>query len=172
MSDNKPVQMSDENGRDVVYPPDPSTPIRTYGLHRIFSCKGRFSAMWERRWRIVAVSSTTVVLMILWTFMQTPIYRATATIEIDRTDVITDLDIETQTRLLSAPSVARDVIQDLELERTAELAGPIVPDRADPLRHVMDAYLARLQVARPRDSEILSVSFDSSDPELAARIVN
>ena len=101
-----------------------------------------------------------------------------------------DIYPETESRLLVARSLAAKVIATEGLD-----ADPAFTGRRDPVKRwgaadvdpratlnllayqavpnwLVDRYLGGLQVRLPEDSELATVSFTSSNPELSARIVN
>jgi capsular exopolysaccharide synthesis family protein len=103
----------------------------------------------------------------------------------------TDDTLRTQFEVLKSRSLAKRVIQNLHLERmlefqkkklglgaaflkaVGEIFGPAQPDtEADELRPVVDEYLRRLSVVPVRQARLATVSFESQDPKLAARIIN
>jgi len=86
-----------------------------------------------RRWTIFAVLSTVVTLTVIYTLKQTPIYSATASVQIDKEnpnvlsfkgvyDIETESDdtLRTQYEILKSRRLARRVIEDLKLDRTEE----------------------------------------------------
>jgi capsular exopolysaccharide synthesis family protein len=147
---------------------------------------------------------TVVAVTILYTFKQTPIYQATASIQIDKEnpnilsfkdvyqiETATDDTLRTQFEVLKSRTLARRVIEDLKLDELVEfqqdsgsLASFIKSARdflspkalnskePDRLRPVVDAYLERLDVAPVRQARLVNISFESKDPELAARVIN
>jgi succinoglycan biosynthesis transport protein ExoP len=153
-----------------------------------------------RRWAILAILLTAVTTTVIYTLKQTPIYQATASIQIDKEnqniltfkdvyqiETSTDDTLRTQFEILKSRTLARRVIEDLKLDKSEEfkpqepgffgLATNYVRDilvpksvqgtkEPDQLRPIIDAYLGRLDVSP------VNVSFESKDPELAARVIN
>jgi uncharacterized protein involved in exopolysaccharide biosynthesis len=105
----------------------------------------------------------------IWSLKQTRIYRATVLLQIDAdkgksTDSKNEPAGEdaqiAQVRILSAKPLARLVIEDLTLQNNPEFASGV------------DDYLAHLDITTDGSSQLMKVSFESKDPELAARVAN
>lgn len=126
---------------------------------------------------IVAVVAASLGATWAITARVTPIYEATATVDIDRqtpTGVIgqdavranlndADQYLSTQIRLIQSDSVLRPVALKYDLMRhesgeDSRADGPI--------------QLRRLKVTRPSSTYLLTISYRSPDPELAASVAN
>ncbi len=112
--------------------------------------------------------------------------------EADRTvdnTVVDEEAVASQVQVILSRDLARRVIQQLKLGERAEfdpvLSGVSLPKvllalfgfARDPLRmtpeeRVLQAYYAKLNVSVVDKSRVISVSFASSDPDLAARVAN
>jgi polysaccharide biosynthesis transport protein len=144
--DEKPVHVPRERYPDLLYPEVPSLPSRSYGASEedTIHLLDYWHILVARRWTILAVFATIVTITGIATFKQTPIFRASATIQIDREnsnilsfkDVYevesgTDDTLQTQYKVLgTSRSLARGVIEELHLDREeafkpAESAGPL-----------------------------------------------
>src|SRR5581483_4909658 len=105
------------------------------------------------------------------------------------TAVVDEEAVTSQVQVILSRDLARRVIQQLKLGERAEfdpvLNGVSLPNvllglfglARDPLRmtpeeRVLQAYYARLNVSVVDKSRVISVSFASSDPDLAARVAN
>jgi succinoglycan biosynthesis transport protein ExoP len=104
----------------------------------------------------------------------------------------TDDTLRTQFEVLRSRSLARRVIENLHLDRVLEfqpkkpglmasaaktITGFLLPRSrseadSDNLRPTVDEYLRRLSVSPVRQARIATVSFESQDPKLAAKIIN
>ena len=162
----------------------------------------------NRRWTLLAVLSTIVTITMIYTFRQVPIYSATVTIQIEREDsdvlsfqeiyrpdLVQDDSLQTQFQVLQSRSLARRVVDDLNLEREEEfqprepsLVSQYVQELrnlfsrpsefeeassdSDPLRGMIDSYVGRIDVAPVRLTRLVEVSFEAEDPELATRVIN
>ena len=94
--------------------------------------------------------------------------------------------LESQVRLLASRSMARDVIEALDLEAEPELHRSLDPRErlaaglgigsaaadASNSAAVVDRFLDRLQVDRVGQTHVITIAFSSSDPALAARVAN
>lgn len=124
-------------------------------------------------------------LVLLWTIKQKPIYEAKALLEMEpenpnivtvrelfQIENVTDDYIETQYKLLQSDSLARDVIQQLRLDKRKEFnSGGPIGAAADEQR-VLQNFEERLNVIPIPRSRLVRVTFDSQDPRLAAGVVN
>jgi succinoglycan biosynthesis transport protein ExoP len=108
------------------------------------------------------------------------------------TDSVSDTFLETQYKILKSDALAESVIVRLGMEQMPEFA-PAVPwqkwmksflAQAAPVQgaaaarnsgvpqRTLDRFQDRLEVTPIRRSRLLTISFESQDPELAARVVN
>jgi uncharacterized protein involved in exopolysaccharide biosynthesis len=117
----------------------------------------------------MAALMTVLAVSMIWSLKQTRIYRSTVILQIDSDNgKSTDSKGESagedtqiaQVRILSAKPLARLVIEDLNLQNNPEFAAGV------------EDYLAHLDVAPDRSFQLIQVSFESKDPELAARVAN
>lgn len=136
----------------------------------------------HHKWRILAFVLVCVGSTLLVSSRLTPIYEATASIDVDRqapTGVIgqdasrmapndADQFLATQVRAIQADSVVRPVALRLNLiEMTAR-------QKQLPTSRVQNApvVLKNLKVTRPPNTYLLLISYRSPDPELAAEAAN
>jgi uncharacterized protein involved in exopolysaccharide biosynthesis len=124
-----------------------------------------------------------------------PVYIATARIEIDREntnilpfqgsdsyDYMMDLEnyIETQSKILTSETLALQTIRNSGLASNPDLAsgnGPSEAIATGSLKNQkrppeISAFLGSLSVRRVPNSSLMEVSIESTDPQLAARMVN
>lgn len=147
----------------------------------------------RRRWRTGLLIFLVVVIGVsTGSLMRAPVYRATGLLEIRQsagavpvetlfsTDGISDDDLETQFGILKSAKLAERVIANLGPD---ERVLPDVPEHASLAPRAVDADTKAAQlspealrnglIVNPhRGSRLVEVSFDSQDPELAARVVN
>jgi succinoglycan biosynthesis transport protein ExoP len=147
----------------------------------------------KHQWLILSFLLGLVTIVSIATFRMQPVYVATTRIEIDREntnilpfagtdpyDMYADLDnyIETQSKILLSETLALQTIKLTGLDNpagegiprekaltTASLANQKRPP-------ALSAFLGSLSVKRVPSSRLLDVSFESSDPQMAARVVN
>lgn len=148
----------------------------------------------DRRWVVLGVLAAVVATALALTLLTTPIYRALATIQIERdtikvinsegltpADSAFDRDFyQTQYELLRSRSLALRVIQDLGLiehphysKSAAGSGGSSAPDEIRARQQsLVGAVLGALSIEPIRNSQLVRINFDSADPELAARVAN
>jgi succinoglycan biosynthesis transport protein ExoP len=152
----------------------------------------------KHQWLIAAVFLAVVTIVTIATFRMQPIYEATSRIEIDREnsnpfpqagqdpyEVYEDLEnyIETQSKILTSATLALETIKSLNLDRDPRFGGrPADPstlevaassnDTAKAAPPALGAFLGGLSVKRVPSSQLLDVTFTTTDPKLAAEIVN
>ncbi len=154
-----------------------------------------------RRYRLLLLGALGVglglaVLLLAWL---PPVYVATAQVMIEplrqvpedsalpATGIADDgTAIDSQVKLLASRSMARQVIDALDLaaepelqrplavaERLGELAGvPRAAALEDGAGGLVDRFLERLEVARDGKTRVIRISFASSDPKIAALVAN
>src|SRR5437660_477391 len=146
-------------------------------------------------WLIVSFMLTVVTIVAIDNFRMKPVYVATARIEIDREnanllpfqgadpyDYTVDFDnyIETQAKILTSETLALQTIRNGGLSDRPEFSGPGGPSEAvasgsltNQIRpQELGQFLGSLSVKRVPNSRLMDVSFESTDPRLAARIAN
>jgi len=149
----------------------------------------------KHQWLILSFVLAVVTIVSVATFKMQPVYVATARIEIDREssnilpfpgndayDASMDLDnyIETQSKVLTSETLALQTIRDTGLSARPEFSGGSGPSEAVAIGSLANQkrppelaeFLGSLSVRRVPTSRLLDVSFESTDPVLAAKIVN
>src|ERR1700680_2557340 len=149
----------------------------------------------KHQWLILSFMLAVVTITAIGTFRTQPVYVATSRIEIDREtsnilpfqgtesyDYAVDLDnyIETQSKILTSETLALQTIRSGALAGQTDLAndlsatdaistGSLANMKAPP---EMAGFLAALSVKRVPNSRLMDVSFESTNPLLAAQTVN
>src|SRR5712664_1178527 len=149
----------------------------------------------KHQWLILSFMLAVVTIVAIATFRMQPVYVATARVEIDREnanilplqgtdsyDFIMDLDnyIETQSKILTSETLALQTIRNNGLSGRAEFSSPNGPSEAIASGSLanqkrppeLGEFLGSLTVKRVPNSRLMDVSFESTDPQLAARIAN
>src|SRR5579864_180765 len=149
----------------------------------------------KHQWLILSFMLTVVTIVAIATFRMQPVYVATTRIEIDREnsnilpfqgtdsyDYMMDLEnyIETQSKILTSETLALQTIRSSGLSTRPEFTSPNGPSEALATGSLenqkrppeLGAFLGSLGVKRVPNSRLLDVSFESTDPQFAARIVN
>ena len=131
----------------------------------------------KHRWLVDGLFLVTVLTVAIWTFLQTPMYQATATvlIEPEPPKVLNIQDVtpigaptqdyyRTQYEIITSRPIVEKTIEALNLkQRVPELARA-----ADPIR----AFQAGVTIEPKRNTRLVLVKFEHRDPALAAEITN
>ena len=148
----------------------------------------------KHQWLILSFLVAVVTFVSIATFRMKPIYVASAKLEIDREssnilpfpgadpyDYEMDLDnyIETQSRVLTSETMALQTIRNMNLADNPEFsgggdsgaiaAGSLKNQKLPP---EIGAFLGSLSVKRIPNTRLVEVTFESSDPQLAAVLLN
>lgn len=149
----------------------------------------------KHQWLILSFMLSVVTIVSIATFRMQPVYVATARIEIDKEnanilpfqgadsyDYMLDSDnyIETQAKILTSETLALQTIRNNGLALRPEYAGSggiseavahgnLANQKRPP---ELAEFLGNLSVKRVPNSRLMDVSFESTDPQLAARTVN
>ncbi|HKW64842.1 MAG TPA: polysaccharide biosynthesis tyrosine autokinase [Candidatus Acidoferrum sp.] len=149
----------------------------------------------KHQWLILSFMLSVVTIVSIATFRMQPVYVATARIEIgkenenilpfqggDSYDYMLDSDnyIETQAKILTSETLALQTIRNNGLALHPEFAGSGGISEAVANGNLANqtrppelaAFLGSLGVKRVPNSRLMDVSFESTDPRLAARTVN
>jgi len=149
----------------------------------------------KHQWLILSFLLAVVTIVSIATFRMKPVYVATTRIEIDREnsnilpfqgmdsyDYLLDLEnyIETQSKILTSETLALQTIRNGSLVSHPDFASASGPSEAIASGSLanqkrppeLGAFLGSLSVRRVPNSRLMDVSFESTDPQLAARVVN
>ena len=149
----------------------------------------------KHQWLILSFLLAIVTIVSIATFRMRPVYIATARIEIDREnanilpfqgadsyDYMMDLEnyIETQSKILTSETMALQTIRNSGLASNPGFSGGSGPSEAIATGSLANqkyppevgAFLGSLSVKRVPNTRLMDVSFESTDPQLAARMVN
>jgi polysaccharide biosynthesis transport protein len=146
----------------------------------------------KHQWLILSFTLAVVTIVSIATFRMQPVYIATTRIEIDREnanilpfqgtdsyDYMMDLEnyIETQSKILTSETLA---LQTIRLAGSAGSSGTSDPSQAvltgtlanQQRPPELGGFLGSLSVKRVPNSRLLDVSFEATNPLLAAQMVN
>ncbi len=140
----------------------------------------------RQKWKILGFVATCLLVTFLFSSRLTPIYEATAKIDVDRrapSGVIgqeasqapsvddSDTFITTQIELIQSDAVLRPVAERFNLLQRESQLEKLAAENA---RRKADApvYLKQLKISHPLNSYILHISYRSPDPQLAADVAN
>ena len=194
MADNESLSPIERNFPQRVSSLMPTTvELEAHGTEAHFALSTFWHIVMKRAWTIAIATLIVTVLTAAYTYRMVPIYRATASIDVEpdypQLQSINDLYRQapsddysfllTQVQVLQSDNMAWQTIEQLGLDRNQ---APSTPKR-DPQASAVQIAAAKkaaltrdlksnLHVEPLKDSRIIQVSLESSDPELAARIVN
>src|SRR5215469_14099572 len=149
----------------------------------------------KHQWLILAFLLSVVTIVSIATFRMRPVYIAKATVEVDREntnilpfqgadsyDYMMDLDnyIETQAKVLTSETLALQTIRNSGLAGNPEFSAGGAPSEAIATGSLANqkrppevgAFLGSLSAKRIPNSHLMEVSYESTDPVLAAHILN
>ncbi len=174
--------------------PEPFGPVRGHGLQWR---EGREDTgldvasilrIMPEHWKIiVGAVATGLLLAIVATFLTTPLYRASVTLEVNapRVEVLNENEganggsqqinswdfLLTQVGLLQSRSLAQRVAQDLDLANDPDFVPPGAK-AGDRLKVAAGRVAAGLRVTEPEEGQLITFSYISDDPETAAKVAN
>ncbi|SRR6266478_4988532 len=148
----------------------------------------------KHQWLILSFVLAVVSIVAIGSFRMQPVYVATTRIEIDREnsnilpfqgadayDYATDLDnyAETQSKILTSETLALQTIRSGVLSGQSDFSADLSSDAlaSGSLANMkpppeLASFLGSLSVKRVPNSRLMDVSFESTNPQLAAQIVN
>src|ERR1700740_1575341 len=149
----------------------------------------------KHQWLILSFLLTVVTIVSIATFRMLPVYLAKATTQIDPENntilpfqgpasyhSMMDLDnyTETQSKVLTSETLALQTIRNTGLAANPEFSAGGIPSEAIATGSLANqkrppevaAFLGSLSVKRIPNSRLMEVSYESTDPVLAARILN
>jgi capsular exopolysaccharide synthesis family protein len=146
----------------------------------------------KHRWTVVTVAFVAATLVAIVSFKMQPVYEATARVEVEaatpeiqslndlfRSLPSDDAFLQTQVNVLKSENLAWRTIQQLGLGGKPGFAAmggggnrpPGDPQTAAQNR-LIGAFRKHLRVQLMRDSRMVEVGFESTDPQLAAQVAN
>jgi capsular exopolysaccharide synthesis family protein len=135
---------------------------------------------------VLSIAAVVLLAVVVGTAFQTPIYRATATVEIRRqaaeavpvetlfeSGAVSGQYLETQYEILNGRDLARHVVEALQLasleEFNPDAGSQDQPGRtAESVERATRRFQDRLMIDPVRDSRLVRIYFESEDPVLAA----
>ena len=156
-----------------------------------FALRDYWRVLHARRRTVYVALATAFVLVSAYNYVTVPVYRATATLQVDREQPnIAEFDegrlqqvpeqpdyLETQYKVLRSRTLAKRVIAAEGLSERRELnygidSTELAADSDFVHPEVMKRFLKHLGVSPAKGTRLLDVSYESVDPELSARVVN
>ena len=151
----------------------------------------------KRKWMVISVIVGIFMAVAIASLRQTPIYVAVGRIAINKADsnLITfkdsgpvvdyydQSDLDTEVRILQSDLMALQVIRQLNLDKRPEFGGRADQKQAnlvaDPLQTdsnrtsgLLGAFRGNLRVTLIPNTRIIEIHYNSTDPQLAASVVN
>lgn len=142
----------------------------------------------KRRWTILSILAIVLTVVLIATLKAKPVYRANALLEIAKENPniltvqelfqlenVSDNYLETQYKVLQSETLARRVIDELHLDEVREFnpsPAKALPTDPEAEQAVLRRFEDRLSVMPVRRSRLVQVSFESQNPQLAAKALN
>ena len=173
----------------------PAAPVLEVEAHEFDSfsyLRTYWNILNKRIWTIATVTFLVTLLVSIASFRMTPVYEATVRLDIEADtfqmqslndlfrQVPTDESfIGTQIQVLEGDSLATRTIEQLGLARNAawasaiqQASSPFSLGRSGSPEGLLGPFRHSLHVQRVRDSHVVNVSFESTDPGLSAVVAN
>lgn len=159
-----------------------------------------WSIVWREKWRIGVLVGVVALIALVVAYSLTPIFRASATmlIEAKAANVVSIEEVygidatqreyfATQFEILNSRQLAKEVIADLNLESHPEFDPsrreslsrfiPFLPEPKPPTKEqihqsVVRQFQEQLSIQPIRNTQLVRVSFDSSDASLTYQVAN
>ncbi|HLB91527.1 MAG TPA: polysaccharide biosynthesis tyrosine autokinase [Terriglobales bacterium] len=152
----------------------------------------------KRKWLVITVIVGIFMAVAVASLRQTPIYDAVGRIAVNKADsnliafkdstpdtdyVYEQSDLDTEVRILQSDLMALQVIRQLNLDRRPEFGGHSDQKQANLVADALQTdsnrtsallgmFHAKLHVTLIPNTRIMEIHFDSTDPQLAAGVVN
>lgn len=159
-----------------------------------------FRILIKRKWVVIATFVTIFSVVAIASLKTTPVYEASGTVAINKPDSTLNFqnsgtlsldyfdptELDTEVKILQSDLLALQVIRELNLDRTPEIAGQappppsssldLAPDplQSDPERasSLIAQFRGNLKVNLSPNTRIIEVHYRSPDPQMAANVVN
>ncbi len=148
----------------------------------------------KRRISVAAIFVFFVLAVAVVTFTMTPVYKATAQVYIEPPNLQFNIQnqqtgnqmdmaayLQTQVNIIKSEVIARKVIEKLRLDRPRQKKTPFFllgllrkgnSGRVPSMESAIKAFEKRLTVETVKDSDLVNVSYEAKNPELAAQVAN
>src|SRR5690348_274631 len=193
-------ELLDRHGRDsasapplarTASKPKPNLPTRYHRRPGNPPEEISLPALWRnilnRKWTVIAFTAVVVVLVLTASFLMKPRYEAVGRVVFHSENdtgvlgfkgvdpsLIEDPEdraaIDTQIGILQTDALAMQVIKDLHLDQNPKFAGRASQPSNDD--RLVDVFHHNLKVSKVKGTRLIEIQFRSSDPRLAADVVN
>jgi capsular exopolysaccharide synthesis family protein len=150
---------------------------------------GQFRAVWDllvkHQWLILAVTVVLTALVAFYSFKMQPVYQATSRVDVEseipllqslndlfKTGEADDAFLATQVSILQSDDLAWDTIQRLGLGGSEKSGGKVVGTPITMQTAAVRAFQGHLHVDRAKETRMILVRYESTDPKQAAAAVN
>ena len=150
---------------------------------------GQFRALWDllvkHQWLILAVTVVLTALVAFYSFKMQPVYQAMSRVDVEseipllqslndlfKTGEADDAFLATQVSILQSDELAWDTIQQLGLGGAEKSGGKVVGIPMTMQIAAIRAFQGHLHVERAKDTRMILVKYESTDPKQAAAVVN
>jgi len=147
---------------------------------------GQLRATWDilvkHQWVILATAAILTALVAVYSFKVKPVYQATGRLDIEaelpllqslnelfRTGEADDSFLATEVSILQSDNLIWQTIQELGLGATEKSAATVTPAAKNAL---IAGFRGRLKVERTKDTHMVLVSYESTNPRETALVVN
>ena len=171
-----------------VYPEEILAPRSGLNLREFINTLSRHKML------LISFTVATLLFALIMTLLMEPIYRASSTVQIQRNakkvvniDMLNTLEsrsdkdfYETQRQLIQSRTLARRVINQLNLENKASATGVVsqfksmlgFQNNLNNSSAIETAFLEGLSVTPVSNSQLIQINYESTNPQLSADIAN
>ncbi len=150
---------------------------------------GQFRAVWDlivkHQWFILTITVVLTALVAFYSFKMPPVYQAMSRVDVEseipllqslndlfKTGEADDAFLATQVSILQSDELAWDTIQKLGLGGSGKSGDKVVGIPMTMQTAAIRALQGHLRVGRAKDTRMILVEYESSDPKQAADVVN
>jgi capsular exopolysaccharide synthesis family protein len=150
---------------------------------------GQFRAVWDlivkHQWFILTITVVLTALVAFYSFKMPPVYQAMSRVDVEsempllqslndlfKTGEADEAFLATQVSILQSDELAWDTIQKLGLGGSAKSGGKVIGIPMTMQIASIRGFQGRLRVERAKDTRMILVEYESSDPKQAADVVN
>jgi capsular exopolysaccharide synthesis family protein len=159
---------------------------RSYSAAAILDFPTLLRILHHWRWLVLGATAVGIAAAILATLLTTPVYRASVTLEANPPSVAVSDEqsrqqdqqsnnnfdfIATQVGLLGSRAVAERTAQELNLANNPDVV-PQEGDASQRVRSAANVVQGGLKVVAPEEGQLISFSYSSTSPQLAALVAN
>src|SRR5690348_7975573 len=171
--------------------PDSVIEILPAEVNTFSSLRTYWDILSRRRWEVLTVAFVVLTIVAIYTFKMKPVYQATAELEIDSESPLIqslkdlsenmptdDAFLQTQVKVLQSDNLAWQTIVQLGLAQNPAFAPEVTSAGSKSIEprilrgKLMKEFSGDVSVTLVRDTQMVQVNFESTDPDLASRVAN